>query len=266
MDYQEELSRRIATRSKRSLLDVNTLLEHFAIVSYRVPVERMSTLIPKPFKLWTYFVKGKEYALVSAVTFKDKDFSFYRISRFPKFNFYQTNFRAYIYHETTMEPLAWFFGTTLGSITNIIPKKRWKMPWNRGKYSCDFELQDHKYLKYKMNFKSKFGESRVDIESSDKPMELTEGFDTLEQQKLILTHPVIGYYHSGKSNIGTYEIWHQEMNMHHGRAKDLYYGQFDDLGFLSASEMKKPHSILLTKEIEFDILLPPRMVDLTKIR
>ena len=133
MKYQNSTNNRIQKRASRSLLDVNTELEHFAIISYRVQLERIEHLIPEPFKLWTYTEEGIEYALVSAVPFKDKDFAFHRISKFPKFNFYQTNFRAYIIDQRDQTYSAWFFCTTLGSITAIIPKVLWKMPWEYAK-------------------------------------------------------------------------------------------------------------------------------------
>ena len=139
MDYQENTENRVKERESRSCIDINTTLEHFAIISYKIPVERIQHLIPKPFKLWTYVENEKEYALISAVPFKDKDFSFYRISRFPSFNFFQTNFRAYIIDERDNSYSAWFFGTTLGSITVIIPKKIWNMPWEYAKYKCSFK-------------------------------------------------------------------------------------------------------------------------------
>ena len=85
MDYQKNTDNRVKNRVSRSILDVNTELEHFAIISYKVPIARIQNLIPKPFKLWTFIENEKEYALVSAVPFKDNDFSFYRILKSLKF-------------------------------------------------------------------------------------------------------------------------------------------------------------------------------------
>ena len=140
VNYKIFTENRVKNRLTRSYLDVNTKLEHFAIISYKVPIEKIEHLIPKPFKLWIFIENKKEYALVSAVPFKDKDFSFYRISRFAKFNFFQTNFRTYIIDQRDMSNSAWFFGTTLGSITSIIPKKIWKMPWEYPKYKFSFPI------------------------------------------------------------------------------------------------------------------------------
>ena len=260
MNYKTEIDIRIKNRLKRSFLDVNTRLEHFAIISYKVPVEKINHFIPKPFKLWTFNEKGIEYALISAVLFKDKDFSFYRISKYPKFNFFQTNFRTYIIDERDQTHSAWFFGTTLGSYTSLIPKRIWKMPWEYGKYNFEYKLEEKQYIAYKMKFRSKQGDGIANIKSTGNEMKLLQGFDSIEQQILILTHPVIGYYNLSGKELGTYEIWHPKIDLKEGIAIKVYFELFERLGFLSKHEMNKPHSILLTPEIEFDILLPPRSI------
>lgn len=258
MKFKNETEKRIKNRKKRSLLDVNTHLEHFAIISYKVPVEKISKLIPKPFKLWSFFENEIEYAIISAVPFKDKDFSFYRIFPFIKFNFFQTNFRTYIIDERDGSNSAWFFGTTLGSLASIIPSLFWKMPWRYGKYKFQHKLNGTKYSEYNMSFKSKQGNGIVDIKNANEEMKKLPAFHSLEQQIHILTHPILGYYDISKSHFGTYEIWHPKINLNEGIASNLYFELYEKLGFLTKIEMKNPYSILITPEIEFDILLPPR--------
>lgn len=258
MGYKTETENRVQNRRTRSLLDVNTMLEHFAIISYRVPIDRIVHLIPKPFKLWTYIENGTEYALVSAVPFKDRDFSFYRISKSPKLNFFQTNLRTYIIDERDQSNAAWFFGTTLGSIASIIPEKIWGMPWKYAKYSFDFKKNKDQYSEYNMSFKSKQGDGLVKISSTKKGMELLTGFKNMDEQIHILTHPIIGYYNNSNKGIGTYEIWHRKIDLHKGVAKEVYFELFEKLGLLSKSEMMQPHSVLIAPKIEFDILLPPK--------
>lgn len=53
MTFREIINNRIKNRLKRSFLDVNTQLEHFAIITYKIPVKKIEHLIPTPFKLWT---------------------------------------------------------------------------------------------------------------------------------------------------------------------------------------------------------------------
>ncbi|MDG1777082.1 MAG: DUF2071 domain-containing protein [Crocinitomicaceae bacterium] len=260
MKHQEITDARVGCRSSRSILDVNTQLEHFAIISYKVPVEKVEGLIPKPFKLWTFKESGKEYALVSAVPFKDKDFSFHRISKLFKFNFFQTNFRTYIIDERDNSHSAWFFGTTLGSVAAIIPKKIWRMPWEYGSYKFSFKRSNDLYSSYNMEFKSKLGNGLIEIKSTGNDMGLLNGFKNLDEQVHVLTHPVIGYYGLSKNQLGTYEIWHPKIDLKEGEGNKLYFELFEKLGFLTRAEMNKPHSVLITSEVEFDILLPPRKI------
>jgi len=260
MNYTQLLAERIKNRQFRSLIDVNTLLEHLAIITYRVPAERVAKFIPKPFKLFTFVENGTEFALISAVPFKDKDFAFYRISKQINFSFYQTNFRTYIIDQRNNEHCAWFFGTTLGSYTALIPRYLWQMPWQKGTYKFSCKLTEAGYQQYNMKFSSKQGKGLVEIVSGTEPMKLLPGFDTLEQQILILTHPTIGYYNISDKKLGMYEIWHPEMKLYSGISQNLYFEIFEKLGLLTQSEMQNPHSVLITPSIEFDILLPPRKI------
>lgn len=197
---------------------------------------------------------------MSAVPFKDKDFAFHRISKFPKFNFFQTNFRAYIIDECDQTYSAWFFGTTLGSITSIIPKLIWKMPWEYAKYKFSFKKENKYYTEYKMEFKSKLGNGILDIESTGNEVKLLDGFKDIQEQVHVLTHPIIGYHHRSNKELGTYEIRHPAIDLKEGKANSLYFELFERLGFLTKQEMNNPHSVLLTSKIEFDIFLPPKRI------
>jgi len=257
MDYKKELEYRIKKRLKRSLLDVNTKLQHFSIISYSVPLERIEKYIPEPFELWTFTEDQKRFALISAVPFVDFDFGFYRISNFPKFIFCQTNFRTYIIDKRNGQHAAWFFGTTLGSFSVYIPQIIWKMPWQYAKYKLNTSYENNRYTNYQISFKSSLGNGSVQIKDTGIPLELLNGFESLDQQMLILTHPVLGYYNRTSRGIGTYEIWHPKMDLTQGKPEHLYFELFEKLGLLSKDEMQEPHSALITPEIEFDVLLPP---------
>jgi len=264
MNYKEVLQNRIKKRKKRSLLDVNTKLQHFSLISYAVPLERIAKYIPEPFELWTFTTEDKKFALVSAVPFVDYDFHFYHLAKFPKFKFCQTNFRTYIVDKRNGEHAAWFFGTTLGSFSVYIPRLIWKMPWQYAKYKINTKFENNRYIDYEMSFKSSLGNGSVHIKDTGKALNLLPSFETLDEQMFILTHPVLGYYNRPKQGIGTYEIWHPKMKLTHCTVEHLYFELFEKLGLLSKDEMLKPHSVLITPEIEFDVLLPPRKMK-TKI-
>ena len=68
------------------------------------------------------------------------------------------------------------------------------MPWEYGKYKFYLKLEKDQYLEYKMSFESDQGDGIVNIKNSGNDMKVLQGFKTLDEQILILTHPVIGYY------------------------------------------------------------------------
>ena len=76
--------------------------------------------------------------------------------------------------------------------------------------------------------------------------------------KLILTHPIEGYFHRLDDALGTYSIWHPEMQLTMGQPKHLYFSLYERLGLLSKEEMQQPHSIFICPQILFEIYLPPR--------
>ena len=78
--------------------------------------------------------------------------------------------------------------------------------------------------------------------------------------KLSLTHPVDGFFYRLDGALGSYSVWHDEMNIRQGRAKNLYFDLYEKLGLLTKDEMQKPHSSFLCHEILFDVYLPPRKV------
>lgn len=132
------------------------------------------------------------------------------------------------------------------------------MPWEYGKYNASFTIENNTYSEYSIDFKSKHGVGEVQLQSTCEKMKIHSGFTSLEEQLLILTHPVTGYYYLKNGQIGSYEIWHPQMELYEGKSQKIYFELFENLGFLSREEMNEAHSILMTKEIEFDILMPPR--------
>jgi len=259
MDIRKKLGQRVSNRRRKSLLDFNTTLQHFCIVSFKTSVDKLNSMLPDGLKSRVFEDDGEQFALISAVGFQDADFGFRALGNFPRFNFFQTNYRAYIVDENGID-CVWFFGTTLGSWTASIPRRIWKMPWTKGKYSFDYKLNDDCYSNYHLDFISNAGNGKIHVKSNNEDMKLHAGFNSLDEQLLILTHPIIGYYYRRDGRVGSYEIWHPEMRLHEGSAVDIKLDLFYDLGLVSQSEFNNPHSLLLTEFIEFDILMPPRIV------
>ena len=183
-----------------------------------------------------------------------------RLAPFLKFRFGQTNHRAYVINKATGEPGVWFFGTTLGSPVVQIARALWRIPWYQARYriDCAYNAAARRYDTFRYTIDSDWCSARVNIEDTGEPVALTDGFANMDAMRLILTHPVDGYFFRRDGKLGTYAVRHDAMQATTGRAKDLYFSLYERLGLLSPDEMQRPHSIFLTPEIAFSILLPPR--------
>lgn len=243
--------------------DVVSTLANFALINYALPKERLVKYIPQDrFEIPEFDIKGQRLALMSAVPFLDVDFHFVHFFPFFKFQFGQTNYRVYVIDKKTGEHVAWFFGTTLGSPVVYIPRLLWRIPWHYASYQldCRFDKDAQRFDSFRYTTESSWASAQIDIEDTGQPVGLTNGFDLLENQTLVVTHPVDGFFHRLDNKLGNYSVWHEVMSMTQGKARNLYFGLYERLGLLSKNEMQSPHSIFICPQIEFKVFLPPKEV------
>jgi hypothetical protein len=60
--------------------------------------------------------------------------------------------------------------------------------------------------------------------------------------------------------LGTYRIWHDQMEQTVGSVVNARFGLLERLEILTAEEMLEPHSVLLQPAIPFLVGVPPREV------
>lgn len=260
-DYRALLDRRLQTRPD-GWRDVRTTLRHFALITYVLPVSRLTPHIPTDhFAIAEFPVGGQQMAMLSVVPFLDVDFHFVRLP-FATFRFGQTNHRVYVVNKQTGEPGVWFFGTTLGSPIVHIARALWRIPWHYARYAidCAYDATAHRYASYRYTVESDWCSARVRIADTGEPAALPAGFASAAEMQLLLTHPVDGYFYRTDNKLGTYSVWHDLMQFTRGEAQDLYFSLYESLGILSAEEMQRPHSILLCPSVEFAIRLPPKQM------
>ncbi len=253
MTARDILNHRLQKR-KPGRLDVRTSLLHFALINYAVPKERLENHIPVDrFEIPEFEVDGRPQAMLSVVPFVDADFHFYRIAPWFKFRFPQTNHRVYVIDRATGEDVVWFFGTTLGSRIVHLPRLLWRIPWYHASYkiACEYDPQQQRYQTYSVQISSSWCEAQIEIEDTGAPVQVTA------EERLILTHPVDGFYDRLDGRTGGYSIWHEEIPLTQANPINLYFSLYERLGIMNRQEMQKPHSIFLCPDIEFDVYMPP---------
>lgn len=238
-------------------IDVVSTLLHFAIVTYVVPPERLRPLVHERFELLTIEVDGEPHALVSVVPFQELDF---RLAAYPspQFRFGQTNYRVYVTDRTTGQPCVWFLGSLLDSVTVVIPRYLWKLPWHHGRMHFDCMLgTDGHYSHYAIETRSAWGAARLELRQTAGLTQQHNGFADEETALVYLTHPLSGYYTRRDGKLGSYSIWHDRLKMYAAEAVEARFDALERLGVASFEEQCTPYSVLVQPETEFTIYLPP---------
>lgn len=255
--FTDELLQRPVTGG----MDVVTKLRHFALITYAVAPERIRPHVHERFELDTYTGSdGKPYVWLSVVPFEDADFHFTTLPLL-NFRFGQTNYRTYVIDRETGQPAVWFFGTTLGSWTVAIPRYLWRLPWHSGdvRFDTRYDTARGCYTRYRMTTVSAWAAVELDIEDTGEAVSTLDGFADLEAGLVKLTHPLIGAYYRRDGELGSYSIWHDRLQCTVGRIKQARFDLLDRLGVVTFDEQQTPHSILIQRETEFIIKLPPKL-------
>lgn len=245
-------------------LDAVAKLEHFAIITYAVDPDRFCEIVPERFRLHTVPVGGKPKALLSVVPFINADF---RLAVFPYFKarMGQVNYRTYVQDTQTGENAVWFLGTVLDSPAIIVPRNVWQLPWYRGRvrFQYDFDPKAGIYRSYQVKTESDWAPARLAVVQDESAVEEFElaGFPDLETALVLLTHPLVGYYHRRDGKLGCSRVWHDRMEVKPGKLVSAYFGLLDKLQLVTPPEQLRPHSVLLTPATEFVIYMPPRVIE-----
>jgi hypothetical protein len=234
--------------------DVTTTLADFAIITYAVEPEKLAALLPKEFAPDVFTLSdGRRVAFVSAVPFRDLDFR-YNFAPWLKFHFGQTNYRAYVMYQG--QRCVWFFGTSLATGWVLIPRYAWKLPWHHARISIDATWDGECCTRYRLETTASWGPAAAELEGGDEPTGKLEGFASEEDTLLVLTHPLAGYYTRRDGRLGSYSVWHERLKLCRGTARHARFEVFERLGLVTPGAA--PHSVLLQRQTEFVIRLPPQ--------
>ena len=258
----------LEARPPAGVLTVETTLEHFSIVTYGIdPLALQRQFHPRFVPDLVADSEGTPRALISAVTFLDRDFRSV-LAPWWKQRFGQTNYRSYVTDTATGEHVAWFFGTCLDSALVVVPRHLWQLPWHRARFEfdCVRAAGGDRYATYRVATRSAWAPAELDLEDAGAPPTTLDGFPDLETGLVLLTQPTRGFYFRRDGALGSYSIWHDRMQPTIGAVKHARFPLFERLGLLAPSGAASPHSVLLAPTIDFTIYLPPRRVDVPPVR
>lgn len=254
----DEQPRRIE-EGATGFLCVSTRLEHLTVVTYAVEPERLRRHIPQPFELELVELEdGTRAALVSAVTFLNRDFHLVRVPT-PRLTLGQTNYRAYVRHKGA--PAVWFLGTAIDTRAVFIPRHVWQMPWRRGRYTFDVEREGARgtYGRFEVSARGEW-DLHLAIEDSGKEVGVLPGFTSSVQVLNVLTQTHVGFFSRWRSSggVGRYTIWHDLYQPRSASILEARFGLLAGLDIVPEEEQQTPHSVILEPSVLYHIHLPPR--------
>jgi hypothetical protein len=236
--------------------DVSSRLRDLAITTYDVDPVVLQSLLPGDFTPEVFTLgDGRSRALVSAVTFLNTDF-FVRFAPFVRLRCQQTNYRAYVRYRG--HSVAWFFGTTLGSFWNFIPRYIWGLPWHRSRNDLQAEWTDEGCSSYRWQAKSKKGTELLEAVGTGEGQGILDGFSDEKTCWELLTNPADGYLRLRGKRVGHYSVWHPPFRMERARVAKARFTFWENLGLIAQEQ--EPHSVLLEAAIHYLISLPPKRV------
>lgn len=251
----------------RGLVAETTLL-HFVIVTYLVDPSVLRTHLHPRFEPDCIGAEGAaSRALVSVVTFLDRDFRFV-VCPWLTSSFGQTNYRSYVTDTVTGEHVAWFFGTCLDSLSVAIPRYLWRLPWHRARmaFDCRYDEPAGRYTSFNVHTRSRWAPARLEIEDSGEPPRELAGFSNLEAGLVLLTQPTRGVFFRRDGALGSYSIWHDRLRPTVGKVNVARYRILDELGLIPEGDDRNLHSVLIQRRVDFTIYLPPSSIDIRAVR
>ena len=100
---------------------------------------------------------------------------------------------------------------------------------------------------------------RVRLARHRAPLDLLEGFASLDELRLILTHPVAGYYRRLDGTLGSYSIWHDAMTDDAGHTPSRCISAFmSGWACCRGPRCSSPIRFSSVPQIAFEIYLPPQ--------
>jgi len=140
----------------------------------------------------------------------------------------------------------------------MVPRYLWLLPWHHATMQFRTAWHGDVCTRYELTTKGSWGAAEVVLEGTDEPAGCLDGFVDIEDTTTILTHPLIGCYQRRDGKVGTYNVWHEKLTMRRAAARKADFEVFRRLGLCETGQI--PHSVLLQRETEFTILLPPKLV------
>lgn len=231
-------------------------IEHFALVTHRVPAARVRRVLPERYQLQIHLNDAVEYCFVTSTCFCNRQFR-PTATQYPRHTFNEVTYRTYVTHKGRAG--VYFFGRYLGSGAALVAQRAIA----RDTFHADFDVRVERgpsgYSSYVCKATDERGETAFALEASDPPPAIPP-WRTGREHEQFLTFRPHGYFTSALGFQGHCPVEHEPLDAWSGT---LHAGRFDlwaELGVVPEEEAGSPYSVLVTPGTRFVLHAPRPLV------
>ena len=236
------------------LTSISVEVRNFALVTYAVPADRVSTHLPEPYLLETVLDgEGAERCLVSATSFCNRDFRSSALP-YPRLTFDESTFRTYVTHRDRRG--VYFIRRFLSKTLAFLPQRLFEMKAALGDFDVDSEVEPAGYDRYSFAVRSRDVTNGFVIRAHEEPAPRYP-FETGEELVDHITYRLHGFFTSSIGRQGHMPVSHRRMTPWSGELVSARFDTWSELGILEPDEVSNPYSVLVEPIVNFR-LHPPR--------
>ena len=233
-----------------------TEIENFAVVTYRVPIERISAHLPDLYEVDEFDGPEGAFGFVSTTSFCNRDFRPLGINH-PRHSFDECTYRTYV--SLNGQRGVYFFGRYLGSPIAWLPQRAIARDTYQADFQVDAQVNSGRYPAYVSNIESAAGTTSFSIRALQDPVP-KEPFDSGYGMEQFLTYRLHGFFTSSAGPQADVPVSHPRMRAVAGTLLNGRFDLWEKLGVLTPDEMKEPYSVLLVQNVPFRLHLPRPVV------
>jgi uncharacterized protein YqjF (DUF2071 family) len=234
-------------------LSVSIEVEEFALLTYRVPADRVREHLPDTYTLQTHEGDDGECCFVTTTCFRNKDFRPTATS-YPRHTFFESTYRTYVDYDGLHG--VYFFGRYLETRPSYVAQRAVARDTFRADFDVHIDKNGDGYRAYDCHASGRHGETSFTVTATDEPG-AKPPWSTGDEHAQFLTFRPIGCFTSsvgiqmrGRVDHARLEPWEGRLT---GRPRLEYW---EKLEILSREEAAQPYSVLVTEGTRF-FLYPP---------
>ncbi len=236
--------------AENRFVKVRMTLRDVLYVSYAVPIEKLSPIVPDMLSLATV----DDIAFISIVVLQSTQVRM-NLVRFLRFNYNQLNIRTYVKDSISGKHAVYFLKSGVTSRVISLVTRMSGIPWQFIDLDIKTETKNEKELYLASG--NWGGNIHLKAQTLLNETEEIPFFERRKEALDFLIRPLIGFVGDNR-RLGRFTIRHPEVEPQSCALTELDFPLFASLG--TVDDLDKPHSVFYLPTADFSIYLPPRTI------